>query len=161
MNNNEFTHRFSDEAKEALGKAERISLSLKEQVDSNHLLLAIATMRESNAYHILEQLDLTISRLNSVFNLQTKKDNPKAGLVSREMMQLLKQAFTLAFQYRSNELTTVHFLLAIVQGPQFVAYATLRKSGIDINMSEIPPPGTTVAWAITPTIKNTVFNIKP
>jgi len=134
MSDNEFSHRFSSEAKEALGKAERISLSLKEQVDSNHLLLAIATMRGSEAFSILEQLDLTISRLNAVFNLQSKKDNPKAGLASREIIELLKQAFTLAFQHRSKELNTIHLLLAIAQSPQFEAYATLRKSGMDINL---------------------------
>ncbi|MDD3774186.1 MAG: ATP-dependent Clp protease ATP-binding subunit, partial [Patescibacteria group bacterium] len=60
------------------------------------------------------------------------KENPKTGLASREVRELLKQAFSVAFAHRSDEINTLHFLLAMVQGPQFAAYSTLRKTNIDL-----------------------------
>lgn len=132
MQNNEFSSRFSQEAREALLKAERIAISLKEEINSNHVLLAIATMREAKAYKILEDFELTISKLNTVFGLKIQKENSKTGLASKELRELLKQVFTVAFQHRSNEINTLHFLLAIIQGPQFNAYITLRKTNIDL-----------------------------
>jgi ATP-dependent Clp protease ATP-binding subunit ClpC len=132
--NNEFGERFSKEARDALLKAERIATSLKEEINSDHLLLAITTMRDAKVFPILEHLELTIAKLNTSFGLKMPKDNPKTGQASKEVRELLKQSFSVAFAHRSGELNTVHLLLAIVQGPQFNAYSTLRKSGIDLNL---------------------------
>ncbi len=128
---NEFASRFSKEAKEALLKAEKIAHSLKEQLNSNHLLLAIATMKESEAHAVLEEMGVTLSSLNSVFQFGPKKEEKK-GFPSQEIKEILKQSFSLAFQSRSREISTIHLLLATVQNRQFSANMLLRKTGVDL-----------------------------
>jgi len=127
----DFASRFSKEAKEALFKSERIAHSLKEQLGSNHLLLAIATMKESKAYVVLDELGISLSALNSVFQFSPKKEEKK-GLPSQEIKEILKQSFTLAFQSRSGEISTIHLLLATLQNRQFSANLLLRKIGVDL-----------------------------
>jgi len=128
----DFSLRFSPDAKDVLLKAERIAISLKEMVNSNHLLLAIVTMKETIASEILEDLGVTLSSLNSAFEITPKNKNDQAGLPSQELKELLKQSFSLAFQSRSNEINPIHLLLAMAQNPRFLAHLTLRKVFIDM-----------------------------
>jgi len=128
-----FNFRFSQDAKDALLKAERIAISLKEKINSIHLLLSILTIKDSLAYETLEEVGITLNSINSLLLKSSPVQENLIGMPSQELKELLKQSFSLAFKTKTSQVNTLHLLLAILQNPRFLAYEILKKAYVNID----------------------------
>ena len=133
MQLDKFTLKSQETLQEAKGIAERHH---HQQIDVEHLLLALISQKEGTVIPILQKLeanvDLMVSQLNDGLNRIPKVTGEGAGQVylSSRVNEIFNMAWKEAERLMDEYLSTEHLLLAIADERQGSAYQILQNNGV-------------------------------
>jgi len=128
-----FTLKSQEALQEAKGVAERHH---HQQIDVEHLLLALISQKEGTVIPILQKLgasvDLMVSQLNDELNRIPKVTGEGAGQVylSSRVNEIFNMAWKEAERLMDEYLSTEHLLLAIADERRGSAYQILQNNGV-------------------------------
>ncbi len=133
MQFDKFTLKSQEALQEAKGVAERHH---HQQIDVEHLLLALISQKEGTVIPILQKLganvDLMVSQLNDELNRIPKVTGEGAGQVylSSRVNEIFNMAWKEAERLMDEYLSTEHLLLAIADERRGSAYQILQNNGV-------------------------------
>jgi len=133
MQLDKFTLKSQEALQEAKGIAERHH---HQQIDVEHLLLALISQKEGTVIPILQKLganvDLIVSQLNDELNRIPKVTGEGAGQVylSSRVNEIFNMAWKEAERLMDEYLSTEHLLLAIADERRGSAYQILQNNGV-------------------------------
>lgn len=128
---NDFFAKFSGHLKQVLMLAERIANDLNDQLDTQHLVFAMASTRDNLAADILKNYDITPQKLE-VLNRLLHKDKPQSKTtISEDLKNSLMSAIKIAGGLGQTSVETEHLLLALVSDPKFNSYQVIERAGAD------------------------------
>ena len=133
MQLDKFTLKSQEALQEAKGIAERHH---HQQIDVEHLLLALISQKEGTVIPILQKLganvDLMVSQLNDELNRIPKVTGEGAGQVylSSRVNEIFNMAWKEAERLMDEYLSTEHLLLAIADERRGSAYQILQNNGV-------------------------------
>ncbi len=133
MQLDKFTLKSQEALQEAKGVAERHH---HQQIDVEHLLLALISQKEGTVIPILQKLganvDLMVSQLNDELNRVPKVTGEGAGQVylSSRVNEIFNMAWKEAERLMDEYLSTEHLLLAIADERRGSAYQILQNNGV-------------------------------
>jgi ATP-dependent Clp protease ATP-binding subunit ClpB len=128
-----FTLKSQEALQEAKGVAERHH---HQQIDVEHLLLALISQKEGTVIPILQKLEanveLMVSQLNDELNRIPKVTGEGAGQVylSSRVNEIFNMAWKEAERLMDEYLSTEHLLLAIADERRGSAYQILQNNGV-------------------------------
>jgi ATP-dependent Clp protease ATP-binding subunit ClpB len=129
--------KFTLKAQEALQEAKAIAERRHhQQIDVEHLLLALLLQKEGIVLPILQKLgansDLIISQLEEELNRIPKVTGGGAGQVylSSRLNEILNMAWREAERLTDEYLSTEHLLIAIADEKRGPSYAILQRNGV-------------------------------
>jgi len=121
-------------AQQALGQAQSIASGLQQQeVDVEHLLLALVGQREGVVTPLLQKLGARPEALEEAISNELESrprvSGTKNQFISRGLEQALDLAWSIAQGFKDEYLSTEHMLLAILQSPGRAAQI-LKEHGV-------------------------------
>ena len=119
---------YTENLKQVLFLAEKLAGTYgSSYIASEHLLYAMLTLPECNAYKILSTQGVSVGRYENYFIrlIDSKSDIKGLTAETRDMIQKAKEM--------SNTVTTVHLLMAIMSFDDCLAVCVLRALGTDFH----------------------------
>src|SRR4030042_6924557 len=132
MNPEKLTLKAQEALQEAKGLAERKN---HQQIDVEHLLLALLLQREGMAIPILQKLganpDLILSQLEGELNRipQVTGGGTRQTYLSSRVSEILEMAWKEAERLTEEYLSTEHLLIAIADEKGGASYQILHRNG--------------------------------
>ncbi len=132
---------FSQNAQEAARNAIAMLPQYRQsQVDVEHLLLALTTQQGTSAQHVLSHLDVNLKQIQNDLEIELEKTRANSQIPFGQSAQLqiqltpnLQRVITKAKELASSqEITTAHFLQAIVQVGSSDAARILARAGVSV-----------------------------
>lgn len=125
-----FFTKFSPQLKQLLLLAEKISNDLGDQLDTQHLVFAMVSMRDNLASDILNNYEITTAKLDILSKLISQK-NKKVNLgVSDNLKNALIAAIKIASSQNQNQVEIEHLLLALLSDEKSKAYQIIERAGV-------------------------------
>ncbi len=132
---------FSPNAQEAARSAiELIAQYRHSQVDAEHLLMALVTQQETSARRVLGHLDVDVKQIQNQLEIELEKtraagqmpfgQSPQIQIqLTPNLQKVINKAKDLA---NAQQITTAHFLQAIVQAGSSDAATILARAGVSV-----------------------------
>lgn len=130
MDNNFFT-KFSPALKQLLLLAEKIANDLGDQLDTQHLILAMVSTKDNLASDILTNFEITPTKLEVLSRLINKSSKAEDLGVSEPLKTSLIAAIKIASSLGQNLVETEHLLLSLVSDKSFKSYDIIKRSGVN------------------------------
>jgi ATP-dependent Clp protease ATP-binding subunit ClpC len=130
MDNNFFT-KFSPALKQLLILAEKIAGDLGDQLDTQHLIFAMVSMRDNLASDILNNFEITPSKIDVLSRLINRKSKKLNLGVAESLKTALLSAIKITSSLGQNQVEIEHLLLALVSDKSFKAYEIIERAGAD------------------------------
>ena len=126
--------KFSPHLKQVLILAERIANDLNDQLDTQHLVLSIVTMRDNLSSDILKNYDVTPQKLDVLSRLlHENKPSVNKTTISEDMKSALMSAIKIASNLGQEQVETEHLLLSLVSDSKLKSYQIIERAGADPN----------------------------
>lgn len=125
-----FKDRFSETAQKIVRDSEKIAQAFDSGVDSQHLLVALATNQGTISFEVLRELMVTPQRLAFLAQTNPTLFKPATGL-SNDMKIILKSAYEMASAYQTPSIDSEHLLLALVSTDDCNAQRALKALGVE------------------------------
>lgn len=122
--------RFSESAKKILTSAQTIAREFNSGIDSEHILIALASTPGTLGHDLLKERMISADQLRLVLSLRGTKPNITNG-ISPEAKRIIKIAYRLAGEFNHIAVDSEHILLAIISQKSGVAYQLLSQLGVD------------------------------
>jgi ATP-dependent Clp protease ATP-binding subunit ClpC len=122
--------KFSPNLKKALVEAEKLANLEKVEMDTDHILISLATNKDTLAFEILSSFELSGDRIKLISALLTKKSAAGTGITA-DTKKCLQLALQSALKYNHTTVGSEHLLLALVSNKTFSSYLTIERVGVD------------------------------
>lgn len=114
--------------------AQKIAQDMKSSINSEHILLALATTPNTFAYEILRDQMVSVDQIRLTLSLRGSESKLSAG-ISAKAKKILELAVKAAIDFKQTQVNPEHFLYAIVAYPESWAYQTLVH--LEVNPKKI------------------------
>lgn len=125
-----FKDRFSETAQKIVRDSEKIAQAFDSGVDTQHLLVSLATNQGTISFEVLRELMVTPQRLAFL-----SQSNPslykKSDGFSKDLKEVLKSAYEMASSYQTPSIDSEHLLLALVSTNDCNGQRALKALGIE------------------------------
>lgn len=123
--------KFSENLKKILILAEKIAKDSGRQMDSEDMLLALATIRGTLAYDILANFDVNPERLQIVVKLITSTNRgARKGGLTKDAREVIQSSVLIANKFRHLLIDAEHLLLALVSRKELNSYSVIERIGV-------------------------------
>ncbi|MBE0525033.1 MAG: ATP-dependent chaperone ClpB [Methanosarcinales archaeon] len=127
--------RFTIKAQEAFADAQNLTLDLnQQQLDVEHLLLALINQKEGLTLQILHRLGVNVPGITGQLEEEMQKLPKVAGggqlYMSQRINDLVEAAFSEMKQLKDEFLSTEHLLLAIADEKHGISSRILKENGV-------------------------------
>jgi ATP-dependent Clp protease ATP-binding subunit ClpC len=124
--------KFSENLKKILILAEKIAKDSGRQMDSEDMLIALATIRGTLAYDILANFDISPERLQIVVRLITNTGKKaRNGGLTKDAREVIQSSVLIANKYRHLIIDAEHLLLALVYKKELNSHSVIERIGIN------------------------------
>jgi len=130
--NQEIFKKFSENLKKVLIMAERISREQKRPTDTEHILLALLSVKNTLALDILTTFRIFPDKVQTILNILEKsaaKPTKQEG-ISIHAKKAIQDAVSLASKYNHSIVDTEHLLLAIILDNNFNSVIIFGRLGV-------------------------------
>lgn len=130
--NQEIFKKFSDNLKKVLILAERISREQKSSTDTEHLLMAILSVKETLAFEVMSNYNVTLERVQLISALINKEKTAdgKNG-ISTKAKESIQAAVSIASKHGHKNVDCEHLLLALLSNKAQNSYLIFERIGIN------------------------------
>lgn len=131
--NQEIFKKFSENLKKVLIMSERISREKNRPTDTEHILLALLSVKDTLALEILTTFRVFPDKVQSISNvleLEKSKPTKKEG-ISVHAKKAIQDAVSLASKYNHSVVDTEHLLLALLLDKSFNSTTIFERLGIN------------------------------
>lgn len=129
--NSEVFKKFSPNLKRALVEAEKIALGYDSSIDTEHQLLSLLHDKETLAYEILTNFDISLDRIGLITSLITRKDHLNNQNITPDAKKSIQLAVQNALKFHHQNIGSEHMLLALVSNKSFNSYQVIERIGVD------------------------------
>lgn len=136
--NQEIFKKFSENLKKVLIMAERISREQNLPTDTEHVLLALLTVKNTLALEILTSFRVFPDKVQTIINLlgkgttkETQEKTAKKEGISIHAKKTIQDAVSLASKYNHSIVDTEHLLLALLLDKNFNSTTIFERLGVD------------------------------
>lgn len=127
----EIFKKFSENLKKVLVTAEKIAEDQTKIVDTEHLLLALLSVKESLASEIMTNFRITAERIKLVSVLIGKdKKDPGGKGISNPAKKSIQDAVSIASRFKHSTVDTEHLLLALLYDKNFNSFIIFQRIGV-------------------------------
>jgi len=126
-------NRLSETAQKIVLDCEQIARAMDAGIDSQHLLVSLASNQGTISYEILRELMVTPQRIVYLLQNPDFKIKSTSG-VSADFKRILKTASQKAAQYKTPTVDSEHLLLALVINKETNAYKIINGLSIEPKM---------------------------
>lgn len=123
--------KFTKNARTVLVEAEKISKQSREQLASQHILLAIVKVPGTLSKDILNEYSITSEQIELLSSLESKRLTRVSATLHDESKQVISESFRIAANFGHFNVDTEHLLLAMVSNNSLKAYNLIAKTGVD------------------------------
>jgi len=125
--------KFSENLKKVLILAERISREQGRPTDTQHVLLALLSVKETLALEILTTFHVTEDRVKTIIDIIEKEQATplKKDGISIHAKKAIQDAVSLASKNNHNVVDTEHLLLALLLDTNFNSITILGRLGVN------------------------------
>ncbi|MBI3261146.1 ATP-dependent Clp protease ATP-binding subunit, partial [Candidatus Berkelbacteria bacterium] len=120
--------KFSEPAKRVLEAAEHYGDEMGQSINSEHLLLALASVPHTVAQDILRDNLINLDQIKLILSLRGPETNMSSGISdpAKEVIAIAAQA---AAEFAHGHIDPEHILLGIVSLPESLAYQIINRIG--------------------------------
>lgn len=131
--NQEIFKKFSENLKKVLIMAERISREQNRPTDTEHILLALLSVKDTLALEILTTFRVFPDKVQTITNiLEQEKAKPiKKEGISIHAKKAIQDAVSLASKYNHSVVDTEHLLLALLLDKKFNSITIFERLGVN------------------------------
>lgn len=122
--------KFSDSSRRVLMTAQTVADEIETSVNSEHILIALATVNDTYAYKLLHQFTINIEQIKLILRLRGPESSLKSGL-SPYVKKILELAAAQAVNIGNSRIDAEHLLLAITSFEDCLAYQIITRIGIN------------------------------
>lgn len=129
--NQDIFKKFSGNLKKVLVEAEKMALSEKSAMNTEHQLLALSEFPGTLAFEILQSNAVKPDRIKLLYTLISKEKNETAGpIISMNAKEAIQLAVKIASNHGHANVDCEHLLLALLTDKKFNSYIIVERMGV-------------------------------
>ena len=122
--------KFSEMSRKIITFAQKIAQNSKSAINSEHILLSLASIPNTFAYEILSDHTINVDRIKLTLDLKGPESKLSAG-ISLNARKILELSLKTAVDFKNTFVNPEHILYAIVISPECSAYQIINRIGIN------------------------------